>query len=109
MASKKVTCNTIMFTHKTYVEGDDGIATPYPLALGTKLPPKVPRYFNTMIGYVVEGSGDTAQRLIVTTPYRGLGFKSASPLTVKPHYLLNPKTPEKGLIDLVRDIGVSPP
>lgn len=109
MASAAVTCNTVMFTHKTYVEGDDGVATPYPLALGSKLPPKVPRYFNTMVGYVVSGTGENTRREIVTTPYRGLGFKTTSPMTVKGKYALDPKHPEKGLIDFIKDIGVEPP
>lgn len=109
MASAQVTCNTIMFAHKTYVEGDDGVAVPYPRALGSKLPPKVPSFFNTMIGYVVAGSGENVKREIVTTPYRGLGFKTPAPTKVKSKYLLDPKTPEKGLIDFVRDIGVAGP
>lgn len=109
MASKAVTCNTIMFTHKTYVETDEGVSSPYPMALGSKLPPKVPRFFNTMIGYVVEGADDSAQRKIVTNPWRGLGFKTTNPGAVKSQYVLNAKTPEKGLIDFVKDVGVALP
>lgn len=104
MSSAQVTCNTIMFAHKTYVEGDDGVAVPYPRALGSKLPPKVPSFFNTMIGYVVSGSGENVKREIVTTPYRGLGFKTPAPTKVKSKYLI---TPTGGLIDFVRDIGVA--
>jgi hypothetical protein len=109
MSSKAVTCNTIMFAHKTYVEGDNGISIPYPRALGNKLPPKVPQYFNTMIGYIVSGSGDNVKRKIVTTPYQGLGFKTTAPTKVKNEYILDPKTPEHGLIDFVRNIGVELP
>lgn len=104
MSSSAVTCNTIMFAHKTYVEGDDGVSVPYPLALGAKLPPKVPTYYNTMLGYVISGTGENVKREIVTTPYRGLGFKTTAPTKVQPRYTLDPKTPEKGLVDFVHDV-----
>lgn len=104
MKGRDVTCNTLMLAHKTYVEGDDGVALPYPTALGSKLPPKIPTYYNTMLGYVISGSGDKVRREIVTTPYRGLGFKTTAPTKVQSRYVLDPETPEKGLIDFVNDV-----
>lgn len=110
MSSSSVTCNTIMFAHVTYVEveGSAG-ASPYPTALGSKLPPKLPRYFNTMIGYRVEGTGDNAKREIVTTPHRGLGFKTPNPTKIKSRYPLNPNEINRGLVDLIRDLGIKTP
>lgn len=112
--SKSFNTNVLVLTHVTYItsdtnkEGDtiavksaveDG-ATPYPNALGSKLPAKMGSYFNNMIGYQTVGN----RREIRTDQMKALGFKSSNPKGVKPSYKI-----ETGLAEFFRDLGVSPP
>lgn len=58
--------NVIMISHITYQEGDNGSVQGYPSALGSKLPPKVGRYFNAVLSARVKGTGASAKRIIRT-------------------------------------------
>ena len=78
--SPTVQCNVIVITHITYIGGsgiDDGRG--YPSCLGKKLPPKIARYFNTVVRAKSVGSGAGVQRKIITTPEYNIELKSTVP------------------------------
>lgn len=82
--SPAVKCNVIVLTHIAYLGGnglDDGRG--YPMCLGKKLPPKISRYFNTVVRAKAVGAGTALQRKIITTPEFNLDLKSTVP-TVLP-------------------------
>ena len=66
--SDEVRCNVVVTSHITYVESEaGGVSKGYPTALGNKLPPKVGRWFNTMVLFKTVGSGASTKRIIKTT------------------------------------------
>lgn len=79
--SNSIGCHVIVTSHITYVEPEAGALVGYPSALGQKLPPKVPRYFNTLVLAKTRPSKDGPKRTIQTqssgvielkTPVRGI-------------------------------------
>ena len=65
--SAAVQCNVIVNTHIVSVEDKrTGEVTGEPRALGSKLPPKVGGYFNTIIKTETKGVGDAASKIIKT-------------------------------------------
>jgi hypothetical protein len=60
--STLVPCHVIVLTHVTWQETEAGITKPYPEALGTKLNPKVARYFDNMISLSLT-SGERSYKL----------------------------------------------
>lgn len=78
--SPSIKCNVIGITHITYMGGtglDDGRG--YPMAIGKKLPPKLPRYFNTVVRAKTLGAGAGAKRSIIVTPEYNIDLKSTVP------------------------------
>lgn len=75
--SDAVKCNVIITSHISYVESDDGggAIAGYPSALGNKLPPKVGRYFNSMLLARTVGS----KRVIETTSQPKIQCKNPAP------------------------------
>lgn len=66
---KDIGCHVIVNAHVTYHENVElGITKGLPTALGTKLPPKVPTYFNTMVLTATKGGGSNTKRVIYTRP-----------------------------------------
>jgi hypothetical protein len=65
--SDSIKCNVIVISHITFVERDDGLNKGYPSALGNKLPPKVGRYFNSILLAKSVGQGTAAKRIIRTS------------------------------------------
>jgi hypothetical protein len=65
--SDSIKCNVIVISHITFVERDDGLNKGYPSALGNKLPPKVGRYFNSILLAKSVGQGTAAKRVIKTS------------------------------------------
>jgi len=66
--SPAIRCNVIMTSHLNYIENEGGgVKKAYPMALGSKLPPKVGRYFNTCVLARTQGSGDNVKRRIRTS------------------------------------------
>lgn len=55
---------------------------------GKALSPTVGRYFNAILLADIEGSGQSARRLIRTVPHGNIGLKNANPVRVKPSYPL---------------------
>lgn len=74
-------CHVIITSHITYIGNDDAGngAIGYPSTLGNKLPPKVGRYFNTMLYMDKRGTGDATKRIIYTQPYRNIDVKCPIP------------------------------
>ena len=104
--SNSIRCHVIITSHLTYIqpEGEaEGVVRAYPSTLGTKLPPKVGRFFNTMLLAKVEGAGAAAKRKIFTVPSNALALKTPAPKLAKPFYPL-----ETGLADFFKDLGYFP-
>lgn len=89
--SSSIRCNVIVISHITYVGGDEnGVGGKgYPNTLGQKLPPKVGRYFNSILLAKVKGSGAGARRLLVTQPEGMIDVKNPSPLNMPRELDLN--------------------
>lgn len=74
-----IKCNVIVISHIVQL-GDENVGLQgFPTALGTKLPPKIPRYFNTMVCAETRGVGTGQKRLIRTRSKMGLELKVANP------------------------------
>jgi hypothetical protein len=78
----KVRCNVIVHSHVMVLENEETgtILGRYPMALGKKLPPTVPKYFNTMILARTKGAGDSAKRVLCTKSTNMLELKTPVPL-----------------------------
>ncbi len=81
--SDTIKCNVLVLSHITFIEkeGNSGAAG-YPSTLGSKLPPKVGRYFNTMLRCKTIGSGSAQKRVIRTVSEPGLELKNPAPSKV---------------------------
>lgn len=77
--SDAIKCNVIIISHITYVEREDGVSKGYPNTLGNKLPPKVGRYFNSILLAKSRGSGDSVKRTIRTTNEGSIELKNPIP------------------------------
>lgn len=77
--STEIKCNVIITSHITYIERDDGVNKGYPSALGNKLPPKVGRYFNSLLLVKSRGTGLSTTRVIRTTPDGAIDLKTPVP------------------------------
>jgi hypothetical protein len=74
--SETIKCNVIVTAHVTYISKDTGetdkkgeeitVEKGYPSALGTKLPPKVGRYFDTILMMKSTTTGPVTVRQIIT-------------------------------------------
>jgi len=88
-----VPCHVIVLTHLTLAESETGVTKIYPEALGTKLNPKVGRYFDNMITINNKSTGR-----VIKTHSDGLFLcKTAKP--IKPEYPI-----ETGMADIFRDL-----
>lgn len=79
-----VSCNVIMLSHIQY-QGDEGNASLQKgvvSALGKKLAPKIPRYFNNVVQVVKSGSGKTVKRELYTTATHDVDLKVSKPSKV---------------------------
>lgn len=91
LTSPATPCNVIINTHLTNIEGT---AKLYPEALGSKLSPKIGRYFDNMIALSVTGGARTFK-----TDKDGL-FACKTALPLKPSYPI-----ETGLYDIFRALA----
>jgi hypothetical protein len=84
--SDYVKCNVICTAHIKFIPEDDEVeGSPthgYPSALGKALPPKVPRYFNSMLKVTTRGSGKSVKRFIRTTSEGATQLKNPAPTIV---------------------------
>lgn len=96
---ESVKCNVIVMAHVTYIGEDNGPQRGYPNTLGKALPPKVGRYFNSMLMARSTGQGSAAKRKIITNLSAGIDLKNTAPGKVLPEYPL-----ETGLADYFKAV-----
>lgn len=78
--SDNIKCNVIVNTHIVYLEDVmKGSLKGLPRALGSKLPPKVGGYFNTIVRTVTQGEGRAQKRVIKTSTDIGVELKLPVP------------------------------
>lgn len=94
-----VGCNVIVISHITYIGEENGPVHGYPNTLGKALPPKVGRYFNTILQARTSGQGMTAKRQILTNTQGFVELKNTAPSKVPPAYPL-----ETGLADYFKAV-----
>ena len=95
--SDNIKCNVIVNTHITYLEDVlKGTLKGLPRALGSKLPPKVGGYFNSIIRTMTEGQGRSQKRVIKTASDIGVELK----LPVAPGTIQDTLPIESGLLTI---------
>jgi len=102
-----IKCNVVVTAHIAYIGEENGPTRGYPNALGKALPPKIGRYFNTMLGVKSSGQGSAVKRKILTNTSGVIDLKNSAPLRVPPELPL-----ETGLAEyfkLVRGTAPSSP
>lgn len=82
LTSPSVKCNVIVNAHIQWVIADNGIEKGFANALGNKLGPNIPRYFNDCFQVSSSGTGPKAKRTINTSISRKIGLKSHMPSKV---------------------------
>lgn len=83
------TTNTnIIVTAHIVLLGEEDNERGYPSALGKKLPPKVARYFNSVLGMKMVGSGTAARRYIRTVSDPKISYKNSAPDIIPAEILL---------------------
>ena len=81
-----VKCNIIVTAHLTPL-GDDlagGVTKLFPSAIGKKFPPKIGRYFNSVVLVQKSGVGAAVKRELITTATYTTDLKVSKPGTVPP-------------------------
>jgi len=94
-----VKCNVIIISHIAYIGEENGPVHGYPNTLGKALPPKVGRYFNSILMARTSGTGSNQKRKIFANSVGTVELKNTSPLKVKSEYPL-----ETGLADYFKDV-----
>lgn len=103
--SDGVQCNVIVNTHVTLVEDPrTGQDRGLPRALGSKLPPNVGGYFNTVVYTEASGSGQNKKHWIHTVSENKLELK----LPVKPGVIPARLPTEDGLLTIFRKLQSEP-
>jgi hypothetical protein len=99
-----IQCNVIVTAHIAFIGEDNGPLRGYPASLGKALPPKVGRYFNTMLGVKSTGQGTAVKRKIHTNTQGVIDLKNTAPLRVPPDFPL-----ETGLADYFKLVRQASP
>jgi hypothetical protein len=94
-----VKCNVIINCHIKPMGDDSGPERYYPNTLGKALPPKVGRYFNTVLLAQSSGRGSNLKRQIFTTSQGTIECKNTAPSKVAQSYPL-----ETGLADYFKAV-----
>jgi len=84
--------NVIVISHLKYYDNTDGTKKAYPVTVGSALSPTVPRYFNTVVRFLVDPTG---KRVIETVSSPMIDLANPKPFQMKKHYPL-----ETGLADI---------
>lgn len=85
--SDAIKCNVVVTSHLTFQEEESSLgkaSMAFPSALGKKLPPKVGRYFNTVIMAETKGSGSSAKKILRTQSVGVIELKTSAPGRVPP-------------------------
>lgn len=96
---ESVKCNVVVISHIAYIGEDNGPQVGYPSTLGKALPPKVGRYFNSIIQAKTSGIGAAQKRKLITNTSSMVELKTSAPMQVKKEYDL-----ETGLAEFFRDV-----
>jgi len=96
---ESVKCNVIINCHIKPMGDDNGPERYYPNTLGKALPPKVGRYFNTVLLAQSSGRGQGLKRQIFTTSQGTIECKNTAPSKVAQSYPL-----ETGLADYFKAV-----
>lgn len=102
LVSDDLACNIYITSHIKMIGENVQVGTPgtaYPSALGKMLPPQIPRFFNTTIGFRTVGQG---KREIKTRSYPYLDLKTSAPKYLKESYDL-----DWGLLEVVETIKLT--
>jgi hypothetical protein len=91
---ESVVCNVIINCHMKVIGGENESPKWYPNTLGKALPPKLGRYFNTVLMAQARGQGNAVKRQIFTQSQGTVELKSSVPTKVAASYPL-----ESGLAD----------
>lgn len=94
-----VKCNVIINCHIKPMGDDNGPDRYYPNTLGKALPPKVGRYFNTVLLAQTSGRGQNVKRQIFTVSQGTVECKNTAPSKVQLSYPL-----ETGLADYFKAV-----
>jgi len=86
MTNEAFPVNLIVISHVDYRTDPAGITTGYATALGKALGPKIPRYFNNLLGVEKIGMGKTTKRIIKTLPTATLTLKTSAPNKLEAEY-----------------------
>lgn len=103
LTSETFHANLILISHINYKElEEDGMNKGYPSAVGSKMGPTIPKYFNTMIQAETKGSGKSLRRTIRTLPSAMIDNKNPAPFKLQDEYDLGTGLAEifKGLKSL---------
>ncbi len=76
--SPTIPCNIYVASHITYIDVAEGVAKGYPACVGRALSPQIPRYFNTVVEFRIQGAGSMAKRIIATRPSGLIDLKTAT-------------------------------
>ena len=102
--SPSIRCHVIVMSHITYIAPEGEVVQKgYPSALGSKLPPKIGRYFNSTLLVRSVGVGTARKRVIETDTVGQIELKTPAPGKVKKQYAL-----ETGLAEYFADLGHKP-
>jgi hypothetical protein len=101
---ESVRCNVVMNCHIKYVGEENGPARGYPNTLGQALPPKIGRYFNSILLVRSVGQGTKLSRKVLTSPTGLIELKNTAPLKVQAEYDL-----AWGLADYFAAVRSEPP
>jgi AAA domain len=82
---ESIRCNVIVTCHIKFI-GEEGLQRGYPNTLGQALPPKMGRYFNTILMARSMGQGSKVARKILTNPTGLVELKNTAPLRVAAEY-----------------------
>lgn len=84
--SDTIQCNVIVNAHITYIGSDEtgGILQGYPSALGNKLPPKVPTYFNSVLMIEKQTMGTSVKGVMRTVASPLVDLKNPAPSKIPP-------------------------
>lgn len=94
-----IKCNVIVNSHITYIGEENGPVHGYPASIGRALPPKIGRYFNSVLMLRSTGQGASVKRKLLTNTSGQVELKNTNPLKVKAEYGI-----ETGLAEYFKDI-----
>ena len=103
LADDNVKTNVVVLAHITFIGEESGPQQGYPNTLGSKLPPKVGRHFNSMLMMKSSGTGQNVKRQIHTAPQGLVELKNSAPTKVKPSYDI-----AFGLAEFFKDVRGEP-